>query len=367
MSQERPMPINPGEDGSDQAPSEDTTKRPEPTPSASIHNFSDPDTLSSDSTGSLREQLHLVNQRIDDAYRTLRTKDEHAEGPLRDSPFVQEIQNVPIPSQFHLSMLEAYDDSFDPTKHMKAFYVQMILYDTLDVIIADGALLRSVMGVFDSSMIIFVADSIDGVEVLHADGHRRAIPVIVAVGRHVLDLGHHCLLLAHRIDTYCWNWRKRRRRRETKDRSHLYDSNLVRQSLYHKIVIRETIEMDKKKECNVGEVTGWVREEPEDDGAEDEDERDDMDHVLGHLGSARLLLGGVGLGIVGGEAVMVVVVIVVVVRATALVDYGSAHGLRRRVHGELLRHPCCARRTMHGLDSSLSLSLFSPCLILSLY
>ncbi|RWW33402.1 hypothetical protein GW17_00001890 [Ensete ventricosum] len=121
--------------GSDQAPSEDTTKRPEPTPSASIHNFPDPDTLSSDSTGSLREQLHLVNQRIDDAYRTLRMKDEHAEGPLRDSPFVQEIQNVPIPSHFHLSMLEAYDSSFDPTEHMAAFYVQMILYDTLDVII----------------------------------------------------------------------------------------------------------------------------------------------------------------------------------------------------------------------------------------
>ncbi|RWW53756.1 hypothetical protein BHE74_00039717 [Ensete ventricosum] len=120
--------------GSDQAPSEDTTKRPEPTPSASIHNFSDPNTLSSDSIGSLREQLHLVNQRIDDAYRTLRTKDEHAEGPLRDSPFIQEIQNVPIPSHFHLSMLEAYDDSFDPTEHMAAFYVQMILYGTLDVI-----------------------------------------------------------------------------------------------------------------------------------------------------------------------------------------------------------------------------------------
>lgn len=103
--------------------------------------------------------------------------------------------------------------------------------------------------------------------------------------------------------------------------------------------------------------TGWVGEEPEDDGAEDEDERDDMDHVLGHLGSACLLLGGVRLRIVGGEVVMVVVVIVVVVRATTLVGYSSAHGLRRRVHGELLRHPCCARRTMHGLYSSLSFLL----------
>ncbi|RRT31289.1 hypothetical protein B296_00053345, partial [Ensete ventricosum] len=74
--------------GSDQAPSGDAAKRPEPAPSASVGSFLDPDTLSSDSTSSLREQLCLVNQRIDDIRRTLRTKDEHAEGPLRGSPFV---------------------------------------------------------------------------------------------------------------------------------------------------------------------------------------------------------------------------------------------------------------------------------------
>ncbi|RWV77326.1 hypothetical protein GW17_00061862 [Ensete ventricosum] len=73
---------------SDQAPLGDATKQPEPVPSMSAHDFLDPDILSSDSTDSLREQLHLVNQRIDDVHRTLRTKDEHAESPLCGSPFV---------------------------------------------------------------------------------------------------------------------------------------------------------------------------------------------------------------------------------------------------------------------------------------
>ncbi|RRT59714.1 hypothetical protein B296_00045595 [Ensete ventricosum] len=74
---------------SDQAPSGDAAKRPEPAPSASGHSFPDPNTLSSDSIDSLREQLRLVNQRIDDVHKTLRTKDEHGEGPLRGPPFVQ--------------------------------------------------------------------------------------------------------------------------------------------------------------------------------------------------------------------------------------------------------------------------------------
>ncbi|RWW59540.1 hypothetical protein BHE74_00033512 [Ensete ventricosum] len=73
---------------SNQAPLGDATKQPEPVPSMSAHDFLDPDILSSDSTDSLREQLHLVNQRIDDVHRTLRTKDEHAESPLCGSPFV---------------------------------------------------------------------------------------------------------------------------------------------------------------------------------------------------------------------------------------------------------------------------------------
>ncbi|RWV77272.1 hypothetical protein GW17_00061924 [Ensete ventricosum] len=120
---------------SDQAPLGDAIKQPEPTPSASARDFSDPDTLSSDSTSSLREQLRLVNQRIDDVSRTLRTKDDHAEGPLRGSPFVQEIQYAHISSHFRLPMLEAYDGSSDPTEHVAAFYAQMALYGTSDAII----------------------------------------------------------------------------------------------------------------------------------------------------------------------------------------------------------------------------------------
>ncbi|RZS27462.1 hypothetical protein BHM03_00060936 [Ensete ventricosum] len=51
---------------SDQAPLGDVTKQPKPVPSTSACNFLDLDTLSSNSIGSLREQLCLVNQRIDE-------------------------------------------------------------------------------------------------------------------------------------------------------------------------------------------------------------------------------------------------------------------------------------------------------------
>ncbi|RRT56616.1 hypothetical protein B296_00037047 [Ensete ventricosum] len=119
---------------SEQAPLGDAIKQPESVPCTSTHNFSDPDTLSSDSTGSLREQLCLVNQRINDVRRTLKMKDEHTEGPLRGSPFIQEIQDAHISSHFHLPMLEAYDGSSDPTEHVAAFYAQMTLYGTSDAI-----------------------------------------------------------------------------------------------------------------------------------------------------------------------------------------------------------------------------------------
>ncbi|RRT54562.1 hypothetical protein B296_00038834 [Ensete ventricosum] len=109
-------------------------KRPEPSPNASAHSFLDPDTLSSDSTDSLREQLHLVNQRIDDVRRTLRMKDERGEGPLRGSPFVQEIQEAPIPSHFHLPMLEAYDGRSDPMEHVATFLMYMTMYGTSNTI-----------------------------------------------------------------------------------------------------------------------------------------------------------------------------------------------------------------------------------------
>ncbi|RRT67457.1 hypothetical protein B296_00015730 [Ensete ventricosum] len=150
MSQERPTPINPGEDvppatqptsrGALQPPlslpswgdgnlSSHTlgqirppwASRPVPTPRASVRSLPDPDTLSSDSTDSLREQLRLVNQRIDNVRKTLKTNDERGESPLRGSPFIQEIQDAPIPPHFRLPMLEAYDDNSDPMKHIATF------------------------------------------------------------------------------------------------------------------------------------------------------------------------------------------------------------------------------------------------------
>ncbi|RWV95453.1 hypothetical protein GW17_00041919 [Ensete ventricosum] len=114
---------------SDQAPS--GGRRPAPAPSASAHSLSDPDTFSSDSTDSLREQLRLVNQRIDDVRKTLRTKDERGESPLRGSPFVQEIHDALIPPNFPLPMLEAYDGSSDPTEQMATFHVSMTPSDVI--------------------------------------------------------------------------------------------------------------------------------------------------------------------------------------------------------------------------------------------
>ncbi|RRT66608.1 hypothetical protein B296_00009514 [Ensete ventricosum] len=133
---------------SDQAPLGDTTKQPEPAPSTSTRNFLDPDTLSS---GSLREQLLLVNQKINDVQRTLKTKDEHAEGPLHGSSFIHEIQDAHIPSHFRLPMLEAYDGSSDPTKHVIAFYAQMTLWLPPSSIHSFNQLAREFEGNFLSS------------------------------------------------------------------------------------------------------------------------------------------------------------------------------------------------------------------------
>ncbi|RRT51731.1 hypothetical protein B296_00050930 [Ensete ventricosum] len=41
-----------------------------------------------------------------------------SDGPLCSSPFIQEIQDAPIPSHFYLPMLEAYDGRSDPTEHV---------------------------------------------------------------------------------------------------------------------------------------------------------------------------------------------------------------------------------------------------------
>ncbi|RWW73085.1 hypothetical protein BHE74_00019068 [Ensete ventricosum] len=122
---------------SDQALLGDVARCPTPTPSASVCSFPDPDTLSSDSIDSLRVQLRLVNQRIDNVHKTIRTKDEHGESPLCGSPFLQEIKDTPIPQHFHLTMLEAYDGGSDPIEHVAAFQTQMALYGTSDTIMSN--------------------------------------------------------------------------------------------------------------------------------------------------------------------------------------------------------------------------------------
>ncbi|RRT64983.1 hypothetical protein B296_00015641 [Ensete ventricosum] len=63
-------------------------------------------------------------------------KDECGESSLCGSPFIQEIQDMPIPllQHFRLSALEAYDGGSDPMKHVTAFRAQMALYNTSDTI-----------------------------------------------------------------------------------------------------------------------------------------------------------------------------------------------------------------------------------------
>ncbi|RWW53009.1 hypothetical protein BHE74_00040536 [Ensete ventricosum] len=111
-------------------------RRPAPAPSALEHSLPDPDILSLNYTNSLREQLRLVNQRIDDVCKTLRTKDECGKSPLCGSPFVQEIQDAPIPPHFRLSMLEAYDSSSDPMEHMATFH-RANQYVAVEILVAE--------------------------------------------------------------------------------------------------------------------------------------------------------------------------------------------------------------------------------------
>ncbi|RZR97664.1 hypothetical protein BHM03_00026893 [Ensete ventricosum] len=113
MSQERSMLVNPGEVVSPtMQPTSGGTLRP-------------PLALPSFGDGNIPSHTQ----------GTLRTKDEHGEGPLRGSPFIQEIQDAPIPSHFRLSMLEAYDGSSNLMEHVAVFHAQMTLYGMSDAIV----------------------------------------------------------------------------------------------------------------------------------------------------------------------------------------------------------------------------------------
>ncbi|RWV88106.1 hypothetical protein GW17_00049833 [Ensete ventricosum] len=88
-----------------------------------------PDTLSSDSTDSLRAQLCLVNQRIDDVQKeVIRSKDDLRESSTDGSPFIPEIQDKPISEHFRHPLLEAYDGCSDSIEHVAAFRAQMAFH-----------------------------------------------------------------------------------------------------------------------------------------------------------------------------------------------------------------------------------------------
>ncbi|RRT49316.1 hypothetical protein B296_00043546 [Ensete ventricosum] len=72
--------------------SEVTTSRSVPNPRASILNLLEPDTLSFDSTDSLRAQLCQVNRRLDEVQMEfVKSKKKIRESPKGGSPFTPKI------------------------------------------------------------------------------------------------------------------------------------------------------------------------------------------------------------------------------------------------------------------------------------
>ncbi|XP_065017177.1 uncharacterized protein LOC135643766 [Musa acuminata AAA Group] len=110
--------------------------RASPAPSRAARRRPEPDTVSSDSADSfLKVQFSQVNRRLDEFRRELqRSRDESSEGTSGGSPFVQEIQEKPIPLNFRVPALETYDGGSDPAEHVAAFRTQMALYGTADAL-----------------------------------------------------------------------------------------------------------------------------------------------------------------------------------------------------------------------------------------
>ncbi|RRT46601.1 hypothetical protein B296_00048682 [Ensete ventricosum] len=65
---------------------------------------------------------------------TTGSKEEVRETSKGGSPFIPKIQDKPVPPNFRLSILEPYDGSTDPSKHVVTFRAQMALYDTSDAL-----------------------------------------------------------------------------------------------------------------------------------------------------------------------------------------------------------------------------------------
>ncbi|RRT41571.1 hypothetical protein B296_00052950 [Ensete ventricosum] len=95
----------------------------------------DLNTLSTDTTDSLREQVRRVHQRLDEVQKeVLKSREEVEESSKGGSPFTPEIQSKPLPAIFRLPTLEPYDGSGDPLEHIATFRAQITLYDTLEVL-----------------------------------------------------------------------------------------------------------------------------------------------------------------------------------------------------------------------------------------
>ncbi|RWW60669.1 hypothetical protein BHE74_00032318 [Ensete ventricosum] len=99
------------------------------------HTSRDPNTLSSDSTNSFRMQLRRVNKWLDEVQKEVtKSKEEARENTKHKSPFVLEIQDKPVLTNFMLPLLESYDGSSDPTEHVAAFRAQMAFDDSSDAL-----------------------------------------------------------------------------------------------------------------------------------------------------------------------------------------------------------------------------------------
>ncbi|RZR74424.1 hypothetical protein BHM03_00036787 [Ensete ventricosum] len=125
MSQEHSTPVNPGEDA---PPTTQPTSGGAYRPLFLLPSFEEGN-IPSHTQGRYWSLLNDSGLSPPSHFRGLpnRTKDEHVERPLRGSPFIQEFQDAHIPSHFRLPILEAYDDSSDPTEHVAAFHAQMTL------------------------------------------------------------------------------------------------------------------------------------------------------------------------------------------------------------------------------------------------
>ncbi|RRT75608.1 hypothetical protein B296_00019446 [Ensete ventricosum] len=95
----------------------------------------DLDTLSTNSTDSLREQVRQVHQRLDEVQKeVLRSKGETGKSSKGGPPFTPEIRSKPLQATFRLPALEPYDGSGDPMEHVVTFRSQMTLYDTSEAL-----------------------------------------------------------------------------------------------------------------------------------------------------------------------------------------------------------------------------------------